>query len=173
MDAGITSFDLLAHFDRSTSQHTPGPVPVRGVRWVLHWAGALAVLFFSSCVLMQFAYCLGAEHALSRAARAGAFEATLPRASQASIVQSIERRLTDYTLPPGVLRIGVLQNGAPIGGAFCPREGEQLSVTVAMPSDIAIPQWLRRATFWDGGSQIEVRAERQMPGRRLAKMPIN
>src|SRR4051812_6970502 len=37
----------------------------RGVGWVLAWAGAIAVLFVAASVLIEFAYVLSAEHALS------------------------------------------------------------------------------------------------------------
>src|SRR5262245_4005386 len=52
----------------------------RGVAWVLGWAGALGVLAIVCGLLTEFACLASAKHTLSIAARAGAFEATLPRA---------------------------------------------------------------------------------------------
>ena len=71
MDAQ-TSFDLFAHFDRPAKVVEAHTVPTRGIRWVLIWAAALGVLFVAASVLIEFIYCLTAEHTLVRAARAGA-----------------------------------------------------------------------------------------------------
>src|SRR5215207_9183546 len=63
--------------DRATERYIEIPRDTRrGVCWVLAWAGALAVITIAAGVLIDFAYVLAAERALSVAARAGAMEAT-------------------------------------------------------------------------------------------------
>src|SRR3954465_13357830 len=64
----------------------------RGVCWVLAWIGALAVIAVAAGALTEFSYMLAAEHALLVAARAGAMEATLPRATYQSVTAAVDRR---------------------------------------------------------------------------------
>ena len=133
MDAH-TSFDLLAHFDEAAKPTAVRVLPTLGVGWVLKWAVALAVLFVAASILTEFGCCLAAEHALSRAARAGALEATLPRATYETVVESVSRRLTGYSLSRGELRLHVLQNGAPVRGRFEVSPGDEFAVTVSLPT---------------------------------------
>jgi hypothetical protein len=170
MDSAQTSLELLAHFDAPVGRHTPREFPIRGVTWVLRWAVALVVLVLASSVLIEFGYCLAAEHKLARAARAGALEATLPRASYQSVTQSVQRRLTSYALPTGRWRLNLAQNGAPVRGQIDPADGDRLSVTLAMPTSAVMPRWLRTAIFWRGESQITIRADRRLPSQEL-RMP--
>ena len=72
----------------------------RGVGWVLRWAGTLATIAFSLLKLIDFSYQIDLDQTLDRAARAGALEATLPRASSQSVVQSVERRLSALMTTP-------------------------------------------------------------------------
>jgi hypothetical protein len=65
----------------------------------------------------------------------------------------------------------VEQNGRPVRWSVQARDGDRFSVTLAMPAAAALPTWVRMAKFWRGESQIEVRAERRMPGRQLM-MPV-
>jgi hypothetical protein len=140
-------------------------MPSRGVLWVLRWAAALAVLFFSCGVLTEFAYCLAAEHTIARAARAGALEATLPRATTKSIAQSVARRLTSYPGTCGQTRLVIEQNDKPTLGRLKLQPGDRISVHVGVPSTTVIPRWLGRLKFWHGNPRIEASAERTIPGR--------
>src|SRR4051812_7046983 len=126
MESAQTSHECIAHFDRPKSLSMPDfewvdevlpfeptgspslrateryiEVPRetrRGIRWVLAWAGALAVITIAFGILTEFAYVLAAERTLSVAARAGAMEATLPRATYQSVMMTVDRRLTQYPL---------------------------------------------------------------------------
>ncbi|MCI0333128.1 MAG: hypothetical protein L0228_07890 [Planctomycetes bacterium] len=168
MGSGRVSYDLLAHFDPPAADEHCLPRPsTRGVQWVLTWAAACAVLFVASCVLIQFSYCVAAEQALARAARAGVLEATLPRATQQSVAETIERRLADVSIPTGSVQITMLQNDAPLRGVFRAAGDDRLSVILSVPADAVLPVWLRAATFWKNDTQIQARAERRIPGRRL------
>lgn len=169
MDSSRTSLELLAHFE-PPSEHESlrlQGVPLRGVPWVVKWAAALGVLFIAACVLLQFAYYAAAERTLALAAQAGALEATLPRATQQSVVETIDRRLAGYSIPSGALRISVLQNGAPARRALRIADDDRISVTLSLEATTVLPNWLRAVAFWNGESQIEARAERQIPGRQL------
>jgi hypothetical protein len=172
MDAAHTSLDLIAHFDDAVRPHTARDLPMRGVGWVLQWAAACAVLFFAASVLIEFGYCLSAEQALARSARAGVLEATLPRATHQSVASIIDRRLVDYPTLSNRLRFSFHHNGVPVTAALDPRDGDRLTVILAAPTDAALPQWLRAMKFWRRDGQIEVRAERQMPGRQLRTSPV-
>src|SRR4051812_5248031 len=58
----------IDYFDtsRASNEDEIGPPQnsKRGVRWVLQWAAALAVIFFSASVLIRFACGLGVEQTL-------------------------------------------------------------------------------------------------------------
>jgi hypothetical protein len=142
-------------------------VPTRGIAWVLRWAAALAVLFFSCGVLTEFAYCLVAEHTVVRAARAGALEAMLPRATTKTITESIAQRLAGYPSARGQTRLEIHQNGRPILGRLKMQPGDRIGIHVAVPSSAVLPRWLDRLKFWHGNPPIEASAERQVPGRTI------
>jgi hypothetical protein len=141
--------------------------PTRGVLWVLRWAAALVVLVFSCGVLTEFAYCLAAEHTVARAARAGALEATLPRATTKTIAESVTKRLTGYPSINGQTRLVIQQNGRPILGRLEVLPGDRISVHVEVPSTAVLPRWLGRLKFWHGNPPVEASAERTIPGRAI------
>jgi len=170
MDLVQTPVDRLQHFDRD-----PGVIPqgsgqcvaTRGVGWVLRWAAGIAVLWLAACLLAEFYCCLAAEHALARAARAGALEATLPRATYRSVADTVHSRLTCHAALADTLHLGVLQNGMPSRGALRVREGDAMTIALAVPARAALPGWLRALALPTGKTQIMVRAEREVPGRAL------
>jgi hypothetical protein len=196
MDSGPTSDELLAHFDRPKTLEMPDfewvdeilpfepaasasdrtteryiEVPRdtrRGVCWVLTWAGALAVFTIAMGVLIEFAYVLAAERTLSVAARAGAMEATLPRATYQSVTAAVYRRLIQYPLLAKQLHMSLVQNGALVQSQFNQHEGDLFAITLSGPSSSAVPEWLRALLFWRGESAIQAHAERLLPGRKLA-----
>jgi hypothetical protein len=153
MDATQASCDL------------PTSIPIRGVGWVLRWAAAFGVLWFAGCVLTEFACCLAAERTLGRAARAGALEATLPRANYQSVVDTVTRRLANRVALSEKLALVVHRNGAAVGGALRTVGGDRIAVTLTVPARAVAPNWLSVLSLRTGESQIEVRAERQVPGR--------
>jgi hypothetical protein len=140
----------------------------RGVRWVLAWAGAFAVLAIASGVLIEFGYVLAAERTLSVAARAGVMEATLPRATYQSVTAGVDRRLTQYPLLAKQLHLSLLQNGTLVHSQFRQHAGDQFAITLSAPGSLAVPGWVRTLMFWRGESEIHARAERQLPSRKLA-----
>jgi hypothetical protein len=196
MDRGLTSDELLAHFDlpktlempdfewvdevlpfgstvggfeRCTEQYIEVPRDTRrGICWVLAWAGALAVLTIATGVLTEFACVLAAERTLSVAARAGAMEATLPRATYQSVTAAVDRRLIEYPLLAKQLHMSLLQNGALVQSQFHQQQGDLFAITLSGPSRSAVPDWLRTLLFWRGEWAIQAHAERQLPGRKLA-----
>jgi len=169
MDAANTSLELLAYFDGPVARESTCRNPTRGVGWVLQWFGAIATMFFAVSLLTQFGYCLATELVLGRAARAGALEATLPRASYQSVRQSVERRLQNPPLLSDRLRFSLQQNGAPVRGAILAQQDDRFSVTLAVPTHDVLPRWLRTACFWRADSYIEARAVRLEPGRQLPR----
>ena len=176
MDPAQVSCDLLRHFDgnhRGVAHGSGQSMPIRGVGWVLRWAAAVAVLWFAGCLLAEFAYCLAAEHTLARAARAGALEATLPRATIPSVGDTVRHRLAGRTLWAEQLTLSVHRNGAAAGGAILATAGDQMTVTLAVPFRAAQPQWLNAFSLRTSESQIEVRAERSVPGKDLHSLPAS
>jgi hypothetical protein len=143
----------------------------RGVGWVMRWAAALGVLAWSASVLVEFGYSVAAEQTLARAARAGAMEATLPRATSHSIEQVIWKRLDERAIPRSGARIALAHNGAPVAGAFHPRPGDHVSITLSVSSKAVLPGWLQAVTAWSDGQPIIVRSERELPGRALNAAP--
>ena len=170
MDATNASLDLLAHFDGPVARDTASLAPTRGVGWVLQWFAAAVAMVVAGIALAQFGCCLAAELALARAARAGVLEATLPLATFQSVAQTVERRLA--SLPQrreNRFRLGLQQNGVPIRGAVQSREGDLFCVTLSVPARAILPRWLRTVCFWRSDWQIEVRAERRLPGRQIPR----
>jgi hypothetical protein len=168
MDSAQASGDLLTRFDDFSNGIVLGherSTRTRGVGWVLRWAAALAVLWLSACVLAEFAYSLGAEHTLARAAQAGALEATMPRATYRSVVETINRRIAMRDRWAAQLTISVDRNGAAVGGPIRAAGGDRMEVTIVVPARAVLPPWLSFLPFQTGESEIEVRAERDVPGR--------
>src|SRR5690242_2578311 len=93
----VIPFDSAAHESHGDGRFEPPAerfieIPRdtrRGVCWVLVWAGGIAVLTFAATVVVEFAYVFAAERALSIAAKAGAIEATLPRATYQSVTAAV------------------------------------------------------------------------------------
>jgi hypothetical protein len=170
MEYGQTSCDLLAHFDGPTNAVWPDAVPripTRGIRWVLQWATALAVLTIAGSSLTEFAYLLAAEHRLALAARAGVLEATLPRSSYERVTSTVERQLNVYPHLARQLQLSLLQNGSPAPRRIRQNDGDRFSIRLAVPASAIVPDWLRAVLFWHTDSQIEARVERQVPARKL------
>jgi hypothetical protein len=140
----------------------------RGVGWVLAWAGAIAVFTIAAGILTEFAYVFAAERALSVAARAGAMEATLPRATYQSVTAAVDRRLRHYPLLAKQVRLALLQNGTLVQSQFRQHDGDHFAITLSGPDSAAVPDWLRPLTFWRADSAIQAYAEQQLPGRKLA-----
>jgi hypothetical protein len=135
----------------------------------MRWTAAFAVLFVSGSVLAEFAYCVAAEHTVARAARAGALEATLPRATAKSITASITRRLTGFPDAAGRTRLVIHRNGRPVLSRMIVQPSDRISVHVTVPSTAVLPRWLQAVKFWRGNAPIEAHAERNVPGRRLVR----
>jgi hypothetical protein len=172
MHVELTSARLFSCFDDDEGADGGGSATnhrasERGILWVLRWAAAILVLSFSCGVLAEFAFCLAAEHTVARAARAGALEATLPRATTSSIRESVARRLTGYPTAVAKTRLVIYQNGRPLLGRLIARPGDRISVHVSLSSAAVLPSWLERVKFWRGNAPIEVAAERSVPGRRV------
>jgi hypothetical protein len=140
----------------------------RGVRWVMTWALAFVVLAFAASTLIEFVYVLTVEHTLRVAARAGAMEATLPRATCQSVTATVERRLRHYPLMNKQLHLSLTQNGSLVQTQFRQNSGDRFAVTLWAPHSAAMPDWLRIVMFWRGDSRIQAHAEQQMPGRKIA-----
>jgi hypothetical protein len=169
MDSSRTSFELLAHLDAHSPQPGESPcVPsARGILWVLKWAAALAVLFYAGCVLVRLGHSLSAERALLHAARAGALEATLPRATHETIVRTVERRLASHSILSTNLQVDIRRNGAPLARVFRLLDDDRVTVTVAIPTESVLPRWLRALHVRDSGARLEATADRQAPGKRV------
>lgn len=164
------SLELLSYFDGPAERERQLSSPVvrtRGVRWVLLWATALGMLVVASSILMQFAYCVAAERALGYAARAGAIEATLPRATHESITNVVRRRLEEHAIPTAQLNITVRRNDLPLPRMFRVLDDDRIAVSVAMPTESALPAWLRAVAFGRGEPFIHAVAEQRMPGKQL------
>src|SRR5262245_57013295 len=83
----------------------------RGILWVLGWAASLGVIAVTSCLVLAFAYVATAEHALIVAARAGAMEASLPRARYQTVTAAIERRLVSQPVLIEQMSVTFAKNG--------------------------------------------------------------
>jgi len=136
--------------------------PVRGVRWVLTWAAALAVIGWSAAILFAFACQLAAEQDLSRAAAAGLREATCDRATSHTVEQTIRRRLVGCGLAGQQVSVVVLRNGAPVTGLIRAAAGDRLSVSLSTPVDYVLPAWLCNVSLLGQSGTITVWADHQL-----------
>lgn len=176
MDSAQDQFKLLSHFDHELLADDPvadGPAriePWRGIGWVLKWAAAAAVLVYSTTVLTEFTYSLAAERMLARAAKAGAVEATLPRATPQSVERSVRQKLAGVGAQADV-QLVLLHNSMLVGKRLAPRGGDRLTIVLKMPARALMPVWLRTLTSWRRAAPVEALAERIMPGRHLAARP--
>jgi hypothetical protein len=173
MDWSASSHDQFAPYHcafHGEAIATTRDAHTRGVGWVLGWAAAVAALGFAGCSLAEFACSLAAEHTLARAARAGALEATLPRATLRSVGDAVKRRLADRSSWAKQLTLSVHRNGAAVSGAIQAAGGDQMTVTLVVPLRAALPRWLSALSVWTSQSQIEVRADRSVPGREFCSL---
>jgi hypothetical protein len=146
----------------------------RRIPWVLAWGTALAAIVAMACVLLEFAYVAAAERSLIVAARAGATEATLPRASYQSVTAAIERRLTSQPLLMEQLSMTFAKNGDLVQQPYFGQSGgDRFTVTLSVPNNAALPNWLRAISIWRGDSKITAHAEQKLPGRKLPQPKLN
>ena len=141
--------------------------PKRGIRWVLQWTAALAVLVYAASVLTEFAYLLAAEHTMALAARAGVMEATLPRATYQSVTATIERHLTGYPRLVKQMHVSLLQNGSLVQRQLSQNDGDRFAIMLWAPNNSVVPDWLRVFTVWHNDARIQAHAEHRVPGRKL------
>jgi len=146
--------------------------PTRGVGWVLRCAGAVATLFTSLVVLTETGYQFSAERTLARAARAGALEATLPRASYQTVRHCVARRLGGLLPAARDWQLTLQQNETPVRSMLMlrPADGDVLAVTIVASERAFLPTWLRKLHFWKSESKFEARAEQRMPSRQIRQV---
>jgi hypothetical protein len=146
----------------------------RGIRWVLAWGAALAAIAAMACVLLEFAYVAAAEHSLIVAARAGAMEATLPRATYQSVTAAIEHRLVAQPLLTEQLSVAFAKNGDLVQQPYFGQSGgDRFEVTLSVPNHAALPNWLPALSIWGGNSKITAHAVQKLPGRKLPQPKPN
>ena len=137
-------------------------MPVRDIGWVVKWAAAIAVFVTAGRYLVEFAGTIATEHALHQAAQAGVVEATLPRASRQSVLDTVERRLAKTSIDARQLNLTLLENDIPITGRIHPTQGDRISVVLSADVGSAW-SWFNK----NGRAPLTVRSEREVPGRRL------
>jgi hypothetical protein len=135
---------------------------VRGVGWVLKWAAAVAVLCVAAIILLNFAYRLAAEQSMIRAARAGIREASLPRATNRTVEQSIRRELVGCYRLGSDTDIALRTAGRPIKGIAANKSDGVFSVTLSASVNAALPNWLQALSPWH--AQIVISAHTNQAG---------
>lgn len=173
MDRDHTSYELLAHFvpgknvDPNTAAAFIARRYIRDARWVLKWAAAFAILVVAAATLLEFSYLMAAERTLNVAARAGAMEATLPRATYESVQAAVQRHLADYSQMHGQVQLTLLRDGQAVAKQLHAGDGVRFSIVVKVPALAALPAWLTKLTPWRSEQSLLARAERMVPGRQL------
>ena len=97
----------------------------RGIRWVLAWAGAWRCSRLRPACSSSSLTCSQRSARYRFAARAGAMEATLPRATYQSVTAAVDRRLNQYPLLAKQLHVSLLQNGTLVQSQFRQHEGDR------------------------------------------------
>jgi hypothetical protein len=153
--------------DRSSVNRRSPLSRSRDVRWILKWSAALTVTVIAANQLIEFGCLCSAEHSLDVAARAGACEATLPRANYKSIAAAVDRTLVAYPQLRGKSQLTVLQNGRPIAQQLHPGENDRISVTLSAPASAFTPRWLLKLPRRSDDTRITAHAERNTPSHKL------
>jgi hypothetical protein len=169
VDTSRSSVELLSYFD-SPFRDEDCKLRFRpsvGVKCVLKWAAALAVLNYGACNLLQAGYCLAAERVLLDAVRAGALEATLPQSTRATVTETVERHLNQQSIAMAYATVTIRQNGMPVGRAAHFAEGSVVSVSVAIRAADVLPIWLSSITSHGSDSRLQASVERRVPGKHL------
>jgi hypothetical protein len=65
------------------------------------------------------------------------------------------------------VKLALPQNGVWVSKNLQPHGGDRLSITLTLPAQAMMPNWLRTLTSWRGVANVEARAERIIPGRLL------
>ena len=124
-------------------------------------------LFAAAC-WRNSRYCLAAEHTVIAAARAGALEATLPRATSQSVAESVMQRLAGYRSASRQTQLVIQQNGAPILGRFNVQPNDRISVT-SQCRHCRAARLAATIEVLRGNSPIEGERRATMPGRKLER----
>jgi hypothetical protein len=127
-------------------------LPVRGVGWVLKWAGTIAVLVLAATILASFAFLLAAERVLANAAAAGLREAALPRATSESVAAVIRQQLCNGGILARATKMRLEQNGQPMRGVVRPKSGDQLAIALSIPTGAIVPRWLPMPAWLSAGT---------------------
>jgi hypothetical protein len=161
--ASLTDPKVISGSLSDFSRHQPSARTITA--WsVLQWGTAIAVLAVAASILFGFAQRAATERLLRMAARAGAFEATLPKASYDSVRGTIERRLQGSSAVAS-WQFTLLQNRVPAFHQLSENENDVVSVTLtARMSNKASPlRWIPMQE-----TPIIVRSESRRPSRRSA-----
>jgi len=118
------------------------PLPVRGVGWVLKWAGTVAVFALAATILAGFAFQLTAERTLASAAAAGLREAALPRATSESVTAVVRQRLGEGGNLARATTLRLTQNGRPLRGVIQTDSTDQIAISLSAPTRAIVPRWL-------------------------------
>lgn len=178
MENPPTSSEFVSHFERADRSESaaaielPAFAKVRDARWVLRWAAAFTTLVIAAGTLIEFGYLMAAERMLNFAARAGAMEATLPRATYDSVLGAVERRLAGYSQMKGHVQLTLLQDGKPVKRLLPAGGGVRFSVVLQAPASAAVPGWLTKLTPWRTAEPLLARADRTALGRQLRHSPL-
>lgn len=133
--------------------------PVRGVGWVMKWAGTIAVLVLATTILASFAFQLAAERTLANAVEAGLREAALPRATSESVTDVVRHQLVVGGVLTQATLMRLEQNGQPVRGVVRPKSGDQLAIALSIPTRTIVPRWLPMPA-WLSAGKVEWHARR-------------
>jgi hypothetical protein len=127
---------------------------------VLGWAFSLTVFAAAAVFVMQMAFVIAAEQSLIAAAQAAVDEATLPRATRATVQAAVDRRLAPTGLAVAACQVALQQNGAGVSRSIRSRPGDRLSVAISVASRDVLPRWLARWSVLNRRETVSVRADR-------------
>ena len=103
---------------------------------------AVPILAITGLGLVQFFWLLAAGEVLGQAAKAGAQEAVLPKATFQSVSDAVRRRLEPWAFAGNSRQIVVQVGGRAAYGVLQPRSGDEVVVTVSIASHAAVPDLL-------------------------------
>ncbi len=134
------------------------PVPTRNALWVLRRAALAAVFTIAGMHSVWITSLVMAEWKLQKTAKAAATEATLPKASRASVERLAVERLRCAGVAVGSEAVAIEHNCEPARRAWQVKSGDQFAVTLTTPAADWAPAPLNRWGHWFGPERIRARA---------------
>ncbi len=144
----------------NTRRDDSRPGAARDTRWILRQFVSVVLLVAVVSIGIEYSMLIGAERALAAAAREGAQEALLPKASTSSVSAAVERSLARYRWRSQVAVLPPAINGHLAQRRWQVRSGDRCTVSLTVPHAAVVPNWIARLAWFGNSQPLSVSATR-------------